>query len=161
MDTGLIVDAVLCTSVTQREAVWGIREDVDTFLRVLHPPIPFDVSVPTRCMETYVAAVEQDMLAKFPHAKGTVFGHLGDNNLHFCWTTGSDDPQERAAVSKIVYANLVPYNGSVSAEHGIGLSKRSYLPLSRNSEELVWMRRLKHLFDPDNILNPGRVIDIS
>ena len=160
MEADLIVDAVICGSDSQRDSVWAIREDVDTFLRVLHPPIPFDVSVPISNMERYVDNVCQDMREQMPNAKGTVFGHLGDNNIHFCWTAGSDDPAEKAKVSKIVYKNLERFNGSVSAEHGIGLSKRDYLKFSRNAVELEWMARLKALFDPENLLNPGRVIDI-
>ena len=160
MERGSIVDAVICMTQTQRDAVWAIREDVDTFLRVLHPPIPFDVSVPITDVPAYVEKVFADMEEKIPKARGTVFGHLGDNNIHFCWTTGNDNLAEIDQVKKIVYENLTAFNGSISAEHGIGVSKRSYLNLSRNSEEIAWMKRIKQLFDPHNILNPGRVIDI-
>lgn len=161
MEGGLVVDAVICGSDSQRDAVWAVREDVDTFLRVLHPPIPFDVSVPISKMERYVDNVCKDMREKMPNARGTVFGHLGDNNIHFCWTAGSDDPVEKAKVSKIVYENLEPFHGSISAEHGIGLSKRDYLKFSRNPVELEWMARIKGLFDPHNLLNPGRVINLE
>ena len=161
MEAGLIIDAVICGSESQRDAVWAVREDVDTFLRVLHPPIPFDVSVPISKMERYVENVCKDMQEKMPNARGTVFGHLGDNNIHFCRTAGSDDPAEKAKVSKIVYENLQPFQGSVSAEHGIGLSKRDYLKFTRNPVELEWMTRIKGLFDPQNILNPGRVINLN
>lgn len=161
MKAQLIVDAALCSSTAQRDAVWKIREDIDTLFRVLDPPIPFDVSVPIRDMEKYVDKVRADMKAAFPGARGAVFGHLGDNNVHFCWTVGADSPEARAGVSKIVYDNLIPYSGAVSAEHGIGLAKRKYLEYSRNGDEIAWMHRLKRTFDPDNILNPGRIVDIS
>ena len=161
MESGHIADAIVCKTQAQRKAVWAIREDVDTFLRVLHPPIPFDVSVPIEDMPAYVDKVFAEINEKLPRARGTVFGHLGDNNLHFCWTSGSDDADEISQIKKIVYENLAPYNGSISAEHGIGLSKRDYLNLSRNSAEIDWMKRIKTLFDPLNILNPGRVIDNS
>ena len=159
MESELIVDAVLCASDAQREAVWAIREDVDTFFRVLDPPIPFDVSVPIAHMEEYAEKVCADMKSKFPDSRGTIFGHLGDNNLHFCWTVGSSASDKCAEVSKIVYENLKPFDGSVSAEHGIGIAKRNYLKYSRSDEEIRWMKRLKRLFDPSNILNPGRVVD--
>lgn len=160
MEEGAIADAVICTTRAQRDAVWAIREDVDTFLRVLHPPIPFDVSVPIADMSAYVEKVFSDMAQKLPKARGTVFGHLGDNNIHFCWTTGTDNSNEIAQVKKIVYENLTSFNGSISAEHGIGISKRDYLNLSRNPEEIMWMKHIKQLFDPRNILNPGRVIEM-
>ena len=161
MEAEIVVDAALCTSTTQRDAVWEIREDVETFFRVLDPPITFDVSVPIRDTEAYVEKVCADMKSSFPDARGTVFGHLGDNNLHFCWTVGSDSQEARAGVSKVVYDNLQPYGGAVSAEHGIGRAKRKYLAYSRNSEEIAWMQRLKRTFDPHNILNPGRIVDIG
>lgn len=161
MEAEIVADAALCSSSTQRDAVWEIREDVETFLRVLDPSINFDVSVPIGDTEEYVAKVYADIKSIFPDARGTVFGHLGDNNLHLCWTVGSDSPEARAGVSKVVYDNLEPYGGAVSAEHGIGLAKRKYLAYSRNSEEIAWMQRLKRTFDPDNILNPGRIVDIG
>jgi len=161
MESSDIEDAVVCKTQAQRDATWAIREDVETFLRVLHPPIPFDVSVPIEDMPAYVDKVFTEINEKLPQARGTVFGHLGDNNLHFCWTSGSDDPHEISQIKKIVYENLAHYKGSISAEHGIGLSKRDYLNLSRNSAEIAWMKRIKTLFDPLNILNPGRVIDNS
>ena len=60
---------------------------------------------------------------------------------------------------RIVYEELKPYGGSISAEHGIGTEKRPYLSVSRSAEEIAAMRRLKRAFDPDNILNPGKVPD--
>lgn len=153
-----VVDAVLCSTVAQRDAVWAIREDVDTFFRVLDPPIPFDVSLPVADMNIYASKVLSEMETKFPQMRGTVFGHLGDNNLHFCFTTGNNHADDKAAVSKIVYENLVPFQGSISAEHGIGVSKLPYLHYSRTHSEIEWMKRLKTAFDPKNILNPGRVV---
>lgn len=161
MESELILDAVICSSDQQRKSVWDIREDVDTFFRVLDPPITFDVSVPIGYMEAYVNQVKEDMSVAMPHARGTTFGHLGDGNIHFCWTVGSNDPEQQSRVSKIVYKHLKPFNGSVSAEHGIGQAKRQYLEFSRNSEEIYWMKKLKALFDPKNILNPGRIIDVT
>ena len=161
MEAGAISDAVICTSDIKANAVWAIREDVDTFLRALHPPILFDVSVPITDMEAYVATVKAEMARALPHARGTTFGHLGDNNLHFCWTVGTDNAEEKAEVNRIVYAALEPYGGSVSAEHGIGTAKRKYLNYTRSTVEIEWMRRIKGLFDPKNILNPGRIVDSS
>ncbi len=161
MDSGLIADAALCASGGQRAAVWAIRDDIDTLFRALHPCLALDISVPVGAMEGYVDSVRADMRASFPGIRGTAFGHLGDGNLHLCWQLPGDTPRHRAAVSRIAYDNLAPHGGSVSAEHGIGVAKREYLALSRNSEELEWMRRLKRLFDPSNLLNPGRVIDIG
>jgi FAD/FMN-containing dehydrogenase len=65
------------------------------------------------------------------------------------------------AVEKIVYDELRQYDGAISAEHGIGLEKRAYLPITRSASEIEMMRRLKRMLDPNNILNPGKVVDLS
>jgi FAD/FMN-containing dehydrogenase len=76
-------------------------------------------------------------------------------------TIDSTDHDERSAAMKIVYEELEPYDGSVSAEHGIGVEKRAYLHHSRNAAELDLMRMLKQALDPGNILNPGKVLDAN
>ena len=158
MEAGLVADAVIGASDSQRDALWAIRDDISTLFRALSPKLNYDVSVPLQDMEAYVARVRSDLEARFPGARGAVFGHLGDGNLHLCWCVGGDGMAQSAAVSEIVYDNLQPFGGSISAEHGIGLQKRAYLRRSRSELEIDWMRRLKELFDPHQILNPGRVL---
>jgi FAD/FMN-containing dehydrogenase len=85
-----------------------------------------------------------------------VFGHMADGNLHIVVAAG-DDAAMRAQVEDIVYRPLAAIGGSVSAEHGIGLEKRAYLPLSRTPAEISTMRLLKRALDPKGILNPGKV----
>ena len=85
-----------------------------------------------------------------------VFGHMADGNLHIVVAAG-DDAATRAQVEDIVYRPLAAIGGSVSAEHGIGLEKRAYLPLSRTPAEISTMRLLKRALDPKGILNPGKV----
>lgn len=161
LDNGHIVNAVICQSEAQREDVWNIREDIHTVFGVLNPPITFDVSLPILHMESYVEQVHTEISAAFPEAQGITFGHLGDGNLHFCWSVGNTNPSDSSRLSQIVYDNLIPYNGSVSAEHGIGLSKRKYLSHSRNETEILWMRKIKTLFDPHNLLNPECIFNFS
>jgi FAD/FMN-containing dehydrogenase len=86
----------------------------------------------------------------------TVFGHLGDGNLHLICGVG--DREARHAIEEIVYAPLSAIGGSVSAEHGIGLQKREFLPGSCSPEELAMMRTIKAALDPANILNPGKIL---
>jgi FAD/FMN-containing dehydrogenase len=81
---------------------------------------------------------------------------MADGNLHIVVAAG-DDPATRARVEDIVYRPLAAIGGSVSAEHGIGLEKRAYLPLSRTAAEISTMRLLKQALDPRGILNPGKV----
>ena len=85
-----------------------------------------------------------------------VFGHVGDNNLHLSVTTGRSEDRER--ISEIVYGTTGKVGGSIAAEHGIGVSRRDYLKLSRSEPEIALMQSLKRALDPKGILNPGRVI---
>jgi FAD/FMN-containing dehydrogenase len=86
-----------------------------------------------------------------------VFGHLGDGNIHLVLTVGSTAPDVLHAVDTIVYGTLQSFNGVISAEHGIGLHKRAFLPLSRQENEIKLMRSLKQALDPKGILNPGKI----
>ena len=88
-----------------------------------------------------------------------VFGHLGDGNLHVIVGVKKGDLETRHEVEGIVYGPLRRCGGSVSAEHGIGIEKRDYLPLSRSAAEIAAMRAIKNALDPRGILNPGKVID--
>ncbi|MBT3769846.1 MAG: FAD-binding oxidoreductase, partial [Acidiferrobacteraceae bacterium] len=82
-----------------------------------------------------------------------------DNNIHL--SLGGIHENQIEAACAIVYEPLKELNGSVSAEHGIGLEKKAYLGISRTPEEMEIMRRIKTLFDPNNILNPGKIFDLT
>ncbi|WP_027967432.1 FAD-binding oxidoreductase [Halomonas halocynthiae] len=155
----LICDAVLAHSSQQRQGLWAIREDIEGLLQLLAPFFVFDVSLPISAMQDYVTEVEQAVAQRWPEGRVITFGHLGDGNLHFSITVGSDDDASRQAVEQCVYRPLSALGGSVSAEHGIGLEKRRYLDLSRTADELALMRQLKQALDPHNLLNRGKVLD--
>ena len=105
-------------------------------------------------MDGYVrSALER--LAAIPACRAVVYGHIGDNNLH--WNTSRLDTAGNAAIDAAIYEPLAGLNGSVSAEHGIGLEKRGKLMLSRSPEEIAAMRLVKRALDPDNRLNPGKI----
>ncbi|MDH4005300.1 MAG: FAD-binding oxidoreductase [Gammaproteobacteria bacterium] len=155
----LICDAAIAQGGAQRQALWAIRDDIETLIKSLGMPIAFDVSLPIAVADEYVNRVRTRLAERWPDSfRNVTFGHLGDSNIHFIMTIGSTDQDQRAAAMNIVYEELEPYDGSVSAEHGIGLEKRSYLHHSRNAAELALMRTLKQSLDPDNILNPGKVL---
>jgi FAD/FMN-containing dehydrogenase len=134
-----------------------MRDDVDQFHQY-RPWFGFDVSMPIRHMETYVAEVRTALNTRFPGNVCFVFGHMGDGNLHLNIHVGSGDQDARREVEQMVYGPLTSRQGSVSAEHGIGLEKRAYLPLCRTEAELNLMRTLKHALDPQGILNPGKIL---
>ena len=93
------------------------------------------------------------MLSVYP------FVHLADGNIHLIVGKQNDKPKLTGQINEIVYQPLTAVKGSISAEHGIGLDKKPYLHLSSTHDEIHIMKGLKQLFDPKNILNPGRIVD--
>ncbi len=158
LDEGLIDDAVVAQSEREQEALWAIRDDVVQILE-LRPNFLFDVSLPMNETEAYVAAVRRRLTEAWPDHRLLVFGHLGDGNIHLGISAGAADGSDRAKVEEIVYAPLGRVGGSVSAEHGIGLEKKPYLPWCRSDAEIALMKTLKQALDPHGILNPGKVFD--
>jgi len=158
MSAGIAVDASIAVSRAQQSAMWAIRDDIEALMTTLSPLYAFDVSLALDDMEGYVIDVRSRLLDRWPGARCVVFGHLGDGNLHLVVSPGEDTPAAKAETEEIVYGALRGPGGSISAEHGIGLEKKAYLPYSRSASELAVMRSLKQALDPAGILNPGKVL---
>ncbi len=159
LGNGLILDAVIANSQEQGKALWAIRDDIITLVMTLLPSGAFDVSLPVVHMKNYVSMVENNLQEKWgKKAKLAVFGHLGDCNIHLAVGSGVEGELPHDEVEKSVYEPLVAFGGSVSAEHGIGLEKRNWLSSSRTADEIKLMRTLKTALDPENLLNPGKVL---
>lgn len=159
LEEDLAADAVIAASRAQAAAIWKIREDVEGTFTLLAPMIPFDVSLPIRTMEKYVAELTAAVEAEWQGAaKMVVLGHLGDGNLHVVLAPRPWSETARRRAEELVYGPLAAIGGSVSAEHGIGIEKRHWLPLSRSAAEIALMRQLKAALDPLNLLNPGKVV---
>ena len=156
LETGRILDAVICKSERERQAIWAIRDGVGDALAVIQDNANFDVSVPINRMADFLAQLETEIKTLLPDTTILVFGHIGDGNLHLIFTVNRKE--DKKTIYDVVYKHVNGYNGSVSAEHGIGMMKRAYLHLSRSDEEIALMKLLKQAVDPKNILNPGRVL---
>ncbi len=157
-ENGLIVDAAISQSESDCEAFWGLRDDVE---QVLHGgfPIIFDISLPIGEMDRYICDLKTNMKDAIGEHRLWVFGHLGDGNLHINVQVQAEDyVRLRPVVEQQVYAPLAAFQGSVSAEHGIGLEKKPYIGISRSDNELALMRTLKNALDSKGILNPGKVV---
>jgi len=157
-ENGLIVDAAISQSESDCEAFWSLRDDVE---QVMHGgfPIIFDISLPIGEMEQYTSTLKAQMGDAIGEHKLWIFGHLGDGNLHINVQVPAEDYMRlRPIVEQQVYAPLAAFQGSVSAEHGIGLEKKPYLGISRSENEVALMRTLKSALDSKGILNPGKVI---
>jgi len=155
LEAGVVSDVVIANSETERRAIWAIREDVWQVQNV-GALLTFDVSLPIENMKAYAGEVCDSVRAFAGENRAFIFGHMADGNLHIVVAAG-DDAATRARVEDMVYRPLAAIGGSVSAEHGIGLEKRAYLPLSRTPAEISTMRLLKQALDPKGILNPGKV----
>jgi len=156
IESGLVADAVIATSKAQRDSIWALRDDVEQFFR-MGMPVTFDISLPVGEMEGYVTDALARLEKEWPAYRRFVFGHLGDGNLHFI-VAGPPSREAKHGIERCVYEPLAARSGSVSAEHGIGLEKQPWLPLSRSPAELALMQQIKRALDPNGILNPGRVL---
>lgn len=153
----VILDAAIAKSQGERDALWAIRDDVAQVGR--NAPIQtFDVSLAIADIEDYVGEVNQRLGERWPDYTNMVFGHLGDGNIHVIVGVGDDSAAAKHAVEEIVYGSLVARGGSISAEHGIGLEKKPWLGVSRSDTEIAVMKAIKAALDPDNLLNPGKVV---
>ena len=159
LDRGIIKDAVIPQSETERTKLWSIRDDVEQHYKD-GPVKMFDVSMPIiSFMEKYVQEVNANFSAHWNEYKCVVFGHVGDGNLHIIGGVGSSEEEATELMEACIYDPLKSIKGAISAEHGIGLEKKNYLEISRSETEISLMRNLKKALDPKNILNPGKIFD--
>ncbi|MBN8502846.1 MAG: FAD-binding oxidoreductase [Burkholderiales bacterium] len=158
------LDAVIGQSEAQFAQLWALRESIPERQTRAGGNLKHDISLPLDVMEAFLAAVEPALQAVVPGLRPQVFGHAGDGNLHFNLAPppgmGLPELRERhgEALTRCVFDHVALHGGSFSAEHGIGRLRREELARTLAPERLEWMRRVKALFDPDNRLNPGRVL---
>jgi FAD/FMN-containing dehydrogenase len=157
MEAGEVVDAILASSHTQARALWKIREATGEFPARL-TPLNFDVSLPIGQIGDFAERCRARLDARWPGNHSVYFGHIGDSNLHLTVDRRSlPQPAPVLEIEEEVFALVGEMQGSVSAEHGIGLLKREFLHHSVTPEALASMRQLKAAFDPKGILNPGKI----
>jgi FAD/FMN-containing dehydrogenase len=161
MNEGLLIDATISTSRASAAAIWRIRDSSVELGRTfgVGARVGLDVSLAIDRMEEYVLRVRSRIKELDPNAFAIVLGHAGDGNLHVT-VYHHDTPEKHEAMEQLLYGMTREFDGSVSAEHGIGILKRPYLKLSRTEAELETMRMLKRTLDPHNILNPGRIFTL-
>lgn len=158
-ESEIIVDAAIAQSSQQREDMWAIRDDIETLVQQMYPLVVFDISIPIQDINSYLELVQDKLEQQWPgETRLVTFGHLGDSNIHLVISVGPETHDREAAVMDIVYGEVNAFNGSVSAEHGIGTEKVAYLHHSRSPQEIALMGTLKAALDPKGILSPDRVI---
>ena len=158
-DQKWIVDASFFDTAAAQEECWKIREDVAALEAHAPHNQHFDISIPIDQIGTIVNQIIQQLQSLNGVLGVYPFGHVADGNMHFIVGKRNDGHKLSKQINEIVYQPLAAVKGSISAEHGIGLDKKPYLHLSRTQDEIHIMKGLKQLFDPKNILNPGRIVD--
>jgi len=165
MEKGLVLDAVIAQNEAQARAFWAIRENHSEGQKREGPSIKHDISVAVSKLPTFMTEGLAAMRKALPDCRPVPFGHVGDGNMHFnCQSPpGWSKPQfmeHGDAISGAIYDLVTAHGGSISAEHGIGRIKVDELAHYRSRTELDVMRSLKRALDPQNIMNPGKVIRI-
>ncbi len=163
LEKGIVTDAALAGSLTQRADFWKLREMLSEVQTYEGGSIKHDVSVPIHATPEFLARAIAAVEAMVPGCRPVPFGHLGDGNIHFnvSQPVGADKAGFLARWSEMneaVHAIVAELHGSISAEHGIGRLKRDLLPGVKDPVELDLMRTIKQTLDPQGILNPGSVL---
>jgi FAD/FMN-containing dehydrogenase len=164
LDAGHISDAAVAESLAQSKSMWHLRESIPLAQAEEGLNIKHDIAVPVSAIPAFVAATDAALQAHVPGVRLVNFGHLGDGNLHYnVQAPAGMDPkrflaEQEPAVNHIVYDAVMAHRGSISAEHGVGELKREELVARKSPVALALMRRIKAALDPQNRLNPGRVL---
>ena len=158
LENGLIEDAVMAKTEKEQQQIWQIREDVAILASKANYDQHFDISLPVSQIGNVVNSIIKE-LENIEEVKTIFpFGHVADGNIHFIIGRNTNNPEVIDLINSVVYSPLKKHKGSLSAEHGIGLDKKKYLHTSRSKEEIILMEQIKTMFDPKNILNPGRIV---
>jgi FAD/FMN-containing dehydrogenase len=165
MEEGWVLDGVMSQSETQAKNLWRLREDISETIAEW-TPYKNDISVVVSKVPPFLNEIEEVVKREYPDFEIIWFGHIGDGNLHLNILKPDDLAKEVffeqcAKVSTWVFEIVEKYQGSVSAEHGVGMTKKAYLKYTRSEAEIGYMRAVKAVFDPNNIMNPGKLIDME
>ena len=161
VEKGWVSDGVLAQSDAQAAALWRLREGITESLAP-HRPYKNDVSVKVSAVPAFLHEMQALLTHEYPQIEVVWFGHIGDGNLHIN-VLRPDDLDEVAFVAqcdhvtRLLATTLQSHGGSISAEHGIGLVKRAYLESTRSAAEIMLMKGVRKVFDPNGILNPGKL----
>ncbi len=160
---GLVGDGVISQSEAQAAQLWHLRENI-TESTVRYTPYKYDVSVRISALPAFLTEAQALLAAEYPHFDVVWFGHIGDGNLHISVLKPDDLASAEFVaqcerVTGLLAGTLSRHGGSISAEHGIGLVKKPYLSSTRSPEEVEVMRGIRKAFDPNGIMNPGKLFD--
>lgn len=161
-ESGWVIDGAVAQTPQQAREFWRLREDIS---EATAPFEPYKNDISVRVADVTAFLTELDSLIKndYPDFQVIWFGHIGDGNLHINILKPKNLSSEAFLkkcheVDQHMFAMIARFKGSISAEHGVGVTKRPYLHFTRSTDEIQLMRGIKAVFDPDGILNPGKLL---
>jgi FAD/FMN-containing dehydrogenase len=162
MEAGWATDGILSQNDRERAALWRYREGISESITP-YTPYKNDVAVTISRVPAFLQAVDEAVARRYPDFEIVWFGHIGDGNLHLNilkpGDLAIDDFKAQCEeVSEEVMGIVQAYDGSVSAEHGVGLLKRNQLGYTRSRTEMDYMAAMKRVFDPNGVMNPGKLL---
>jgi len=165
LEQGWISDGTLSQSLAQAESLWRFREDISETIAKF-TPYKNDISVKISRVPQFLQEVDELVADVYPDFEIIWFGHIGDGNVHLNILkpealTEAEFFKRCDQVSNQIFAVVRDFGGSISAEHGVGLLKKPYLHYAKDAVEVDYMRDLKRVFDPNNVLNPGKLLDMN
>ena len=166
LEEGLVSDAIIASNLSQAQAFWQMREHITLAQAQEGANLKHDITLPLSSLDHFMQTTDTLMRAKYPGIRIINFGHLGDGNLHYNIAPPKGiDPHafnqaEETAIHELVYAQVERCGGSISAEHGVGQLKLDGLRVHRGAVAHDMMKAIKRALDPDNILNPNKVVSI-
>ncbi|MDO4450466.1 MAG: FAD-binding oxidoreductase [Moraxella sp.] len=164
LENGLIVDGVMSQSVGQLADLWKLRESISETISVF-TPYKNDVSVLITHLGDFISDIDKIVKDNYPDFEVCWFGHIGDGNLHLNILKPNNLSKDEffnkcKIVNKYVFETVKKYKGSISAEHGVGMTKKPYLDYTRSPAEIEYMKAVKAVFDPNGIMNRGKIFDL-
>jgi FAD/FMN-containing dehydrogenase len=166
LEHGCVSDAIVAESMAQAKALWHIRESIPLAQAEEGLNIKHDISIGVSRIPDFLNDANADLLRRFPGARLVTYGHLGDGNLHYNVQAPEHDNAERFlleeedAMNALVFEWVDRYQGSISAEHGIGSLKVHKLSQHKSPVALGLMKTIKQALDPLGLMNPGRVLEL-
>jgi FAD/FMN-containing dehydrogenase len=164
LEDGCVTDAVVAENIAQAHALWHVRESIPLAQAEESPNVKHDISIPVSRIPAFCAETDALLQREIPGVRLVNFGHLGDGNLHYNVQAPAGGAakaflaQYEEKVSTLVYDAVHRFDGSISAEHGVGSLKAAKLPHYKSDVALRLMRAVKQALDPGDLFNPGRVL---
>jgi FAD/FMN-containing dehydrogenase len=165
-EKNLVVDGTLASSPQKAKELWSLREDISECLSVKGFVHKNDIALPICALEAFISELYALFSERHSDLEIFLFGHIGDGNLHVNTLKSAEMTQEDfiqtcKKADQALFELVKKHAGSISAEHGIGLLKKSFLHYSRSPEELSLMKGIKKLFDPQGLLNPRKILEFD